>query len=81
MQQTFNKKTHDNWSDDLRGARKIVSKNKDDKRLWYRTTIIHEVEASFSLCCATCNKAFDIKNPASFCADHYLGDSDDARLL
>jgi hypothetical protein len=58
----FDKKTFNSWSDALSGAREIVNKNKDDMAtLWYRTTIIHEGDGSFSLRCATCHKAFSMR--------------------
>jgi hypothetical protein len=67
----FNKKTFDSWSDALRGARKILNKNKDDiATLWYRTNNIHEGDGSFSLRCATCHKAFSMKNTANFWQSH-----------
>jgi hypothetical protein len=67
----INKETFDSWGDALRGARKVVNKNKDDiATLWYRTTIIHEGDGSFSLRCATCHKAFSMKNPANFWQSH-----------
>jgi hypothetical protein len=59
----YNKKAYDSWSDALSWARKIVNENKDDMAtLWYRTTIIHEGDGCFSLRCATCHKAFSMKD-------------------
>jgi hypothetical protein len=64
----FDKKAYDSWSDAHRATRIW---NRDEKTtLWYRTSIIHEQDGSFSLQCATCSKAFAMKNSANFWQTH-----------
>jgi hypothetical protein len=63
----FNNKLYDSWNDALIVLRNLVNKVKDDpSKGWYRTDIIHEVNGSFSLRCSSCEKQFQIKNPANF---------------
>jgi hypothetical protein len=67
----FNTKRFDSWEVALTAVRSLVKKSRDDQAtLWYRTNIVHEVDGSFSLQCASCNKEFSLKNPSNFWQTH-----------
>jgi hypothetical protein len=67
----FNTKKYDDWEGALIAVRSLVKKSRDDHAtLWYRTNIVHEVDGSFSLQCASCTKEFSLKNPSNFWKTH-----------
>jgi hypothetical protein len=67
----FNTKQYDNWEEALIAVGSLVKKSRNDQAtLWHRTNVVHEVDGSFSLQCASCTREFALKNPSNFWKTH-----------